>query len=86
MSAITIERNATSRSRNANSRTKPNTSGADDFIMALKSCDLAVGPPTAYSTPGTVPTVAGRSSLRSVASAWFETALVPLPASGMSTS
>ena len=44
LSAITIERNATSRSRNANRRTKPKTSGADDFIIALKSKDAAVEP------------------------------------------
>ena len=86
LSAITIERNATRSSRNANSRTNPNTSGADDFIIALKSKDFAVEPPTAYSTPATVPIVAGTSSLRRVARAWFETSSAPLPASGIATS
>ena len=86
LSAITIDRNATRSSRNANRRTKPNTSGADDFIIELKSKDFAVAPPTAYSTPGTVPIVAGTSSFRSVASAWFETSSAPLPASGIATS
>ena len=51
-SGITIERNETSRSRNANARTKPNTIGTADFIASFQSFDAAVSPVTAYSMPG----------------------------------
>ena len=44
MSAITIERKDTSRSTNANRRTKPKTRGMDLVWAALKSSELAVWP------------------------------------------
>ena len=52
-SATTIERNEISIRMNANSRTKPNTSGTDFFMPALQSVSAAVMPVTAYSTPST---------------------------------
>ena len=76
---MTIDRNETSRSRNANARTKAKTIGTADFIASFQSFDAAVSPVTAYSMPSTVPTVAGRSSSRRVASASFDALSVPLP-------
>jgi hypothetical protein len=48
---MTIERNVTSRSRNAVSSTKANTSGRCDIIVSLKSRSAAVPPVEAASTP-----------------------------------
>jgi hypothetical protein len=53
LTAITIERNETSKSPNANSSTKANTFGTDFVIDELKSADAAVPPVTAYSTSST---------------------------------
>ena len=69
MTAITSERNETSRSPNANRRTKPKTFGIELVWALLKSCEFAVEPVTAYSTPSSLPTVRGRTSSRSVLSA-----------------
>ena len=66
---ITIERNVISSSRNASPSTNANTSGRCVRIRSLKSRLPAVSPPTATSTPGTSPIVAGMISLRSRASA-----------------
>ena len=85
MTAITIERNETSRSPKANSRTKPKTFGIELVWALLKSCEFAVEPVTAYSTPSSVPTVRGRTSSRRVSSARVETVSMPVPASGIST-
>ena len=85
MTAITIERNETSRSPKANRSTKPNTIGIEPDSALLKSSEFAVEPVTAYSTPSTWPTVCGSSSSRRVASAPVEASSVPLPASGIST-
>ena len=82
---ITSDRNETSRSRNAKQRTKAKTSGADDFIFSFQSFDPAVVPVTATSTPGSLPTVAGMISVRSVSSARSTSSSVPSPTSGMST-
>ena len=55
MIGITIERNVTSSSMNASVSTKPNTSGASDFIASLKSFEPAVcrpvRPPRSASEP-----------------------------------
>src|SRR6266516_2886306 len=83
--AITIDRNETRSRMNAKTRTKPNTIGAFCFSKAFSSADCAVGPVTAYVAPDTLPTVAGRTSFRSVSSAALETESAPLPASGIET-
>ena len=82
-SGMTIDRNETSRSRNAKARTKPNTIGTAERIASFQSFDAAVSPVTAYSTPETWPTVAGSNSSRSVSSAAFDVLSVPLPTSGI---
>ena len=64
-------------------RTKPNTSGAVVVIFASQSLSWAVMPATAYSTPSSLPIVAGTTSSRRVASAACDVASVPLPTSGM---
>ena len=61
---ITIDRKVSSRSRNANRRTKPKTSGAFVCIKCLKSWDCAVKPLTPYSTPSSCPRVEGTTSSR----------------------
>ena len=83
--AITIERKDTSISTNANSSTKPKTSGIAVFIWSAKSMAFAVLPVTATSAPVSVPRVGGMISLRSVARAFSEVASVPLPSVGMLT-
>ena len=85
MTGITSEWNETSRSRNAKLRTKTKTYGAADFILSFQSFDAAASPVTAYSTPETLPTVAGRMSLRRVSRASLETLSVPEPTSGTNT-
>ena len=57
----------------------------DDFIFSDQSFEAAVSPVTAYSTPATLPTVAGRISLRSVSSALFDVSSVPPPTRGIAT-
>ena len=81
--AITSERNDTSISTNANSRTKPNTSGATVFIWSLKSFDWAVSPVTPTTASGTMPTVTGTISSRSAARASLDVESVPLPLTGI---
>ena len=85
LTAITSERNDTSISTNASSRTNPNTSGAAVFIWSMKSRAYAVSPVTATSVSGSDPTVAGTMSSRSASSASFEVASVPSPATGIET-
>ena len=65
--AITIERNETSSSRNANTSTKPNTIGAFCFSSAFSSADCGRGAGDGVGRRRTtLPIVAGRISLRSV--------------------
>jgi hypothetical protein len=51
----------------------------------LKSCVPDVSPVVATCTPGSAPTVAGITSLRSVCSAVTDAALSPLPCSEIET-
>src|SRR5436190_5578 len=83
---MTSERKVTSSSRNAAVSTKMNTSGACDFIVSLKSFELAVSPVTSALAPGTRSTVVGMSESRSCASALLERESLPFPTTGMSTS
>jgi hypothetical protein len=80
-----IERNVTSRSRNARPSTNANTIGRCDVIESLKSFEPAVMPVTLASTPLTRSIVVGSTSSRSFASAAFEVASVPLPCIGIDT-
>jgi hypothetical protein len=86
LTGITIDRKVTRRSRKAAIRTKPKTSGRCDFIVSLKSFELAVKPPTSAVALSTRPIVAGTRSLRSWASAALDCASLPSPARGMSIS
>ena len=85
MNAITIDRNETSSRPKAKISTKPNTIGAFCFSSAFWSAEAAVPPLTAYSASGSLPIVAGRTSLRRVSSAAFDLASTPLPTSGIVT-
>ena len=76
---MTSERNVTSSSRKAAESTNAKTSGACDFIVSLKSFELAVSPVTSAVVLGTVPTVAGIRVFRSCANALSEAESLPLP-------
>jgi hypothetical protein len=82
---MTIERKVRSSRRKASPSTYAKTIGARAFIVSLKSLEPAVHPVTFASAPGTLPIVAGMTSLRSVSSARFDFASVPLPVSGTNT-
>ena len=69
-------------SRNASRSTNPNTSGATELSLSLKSFDCAVMPVTPTSAFGSAPTVVGTISSLSVASAASEAASVPLAVDG----
>src|SRR5215510_762620 len=84
LTAITIDRNAASSNTKANASTNANTSGAVRCIESPKSFEIAVSPVTPASE-ATGPTVLGTSLLRSVESAAYEAALLPVPTIGSST-
>ena len=85
MTAITIERNETSISRNANRSTKPKTSGIDLVIAAVEVLRVRGRAGHGVLDAVDLSDRAGSTSLRSVASAAVEASSVPLPASGIST-
>src|SRR5215472_8505286 len=81
VNGMTRERNETSSSRNASSRTKAKTQADRCPMSVLKSTEPAVSPVTATWTPGTLPSVAGMTCSRRVVRACTDVAS-PLPASG----